>query len=53
MTAWYKDWFLIAERQHDGSILITASNDSERFKKVFYFYTMRQALSLVREIIRG
>ena len=53
MTTWYKDWFLIAERQHDGSILITASNDNERFKKIFYFYTMPQAMRLVREIIRG
>lgn len=48
---WYKDYFVMLECQHNGSILAVASNDTNRIKQVFYGYTMPQIKVEIRSLI--
>lgn len=39
---WYKDYFVMFERNHNGSISAVASGDRDRFGMCFYDYTMAE-----------
>ena len=37
---WYKNYYIMFERQPNGSIKAVASSDTDRFGEVFYGYPM-------------
>jgi len=47
----YKGFYIYFETQHNGSILATAIGDSETIRKVYYFYSQREILNSIKEII--
>lgn len=49
---WYKDWFVIMEKQHNGSIRVSASNDYDYIREVFYDYPMSYIIRQIKSHIR-
>lgn len=45
----YKGYFVMLERQHNGSIRAVADNDSDRFGEVFYFYSMTNVIKKIKQ----
>jgi hypothetical protein len=48
----YRGFYVYFETQHNGSVLATAIGDNETIKKVYYFYSQREILESIKEIIR-
>lgn len=44
----YKGYFLMFEKQHNGSIRAVADNDLDRFGIVYYDYPMTEILKRVK-----
>lgn len=44
----YKGYFLMFERNHNGSIRAVADNDSDRFGIVYYDYSMTEIVKRVK-----
>lgn len=49
---WFYDWFVIMEKQHNGSIRVMASNENDYIREVFYDYSMREIISKIKSHIR-
>lgn len=50
---WFKEWFVIMEKNRNGSISVTASNDDNDYiREVFYDYPMREIMTRIRSHIR-
>jgi len=49
---WFKDYFVIMEKQHNGSIRVTASNDYDNIRTVFYDYPMSYIVKKIKSHIR-
>jgi len=47
----YKGFYIYFTTQHNGSVLVTALGDNETIKKVYYFYSQREILNSIKEII--
>jgi hypothetical protein len=45
----YKNYFVMLERQHNGSIRVVADNDTDRFRIVYYDYTMTEIIKRIKE----
>jgi len=45
----YKNYFVMLERQHNGSIRAVADNDTDRFRIVYYDYTMTEIIKRIKE----
>ena len=48
-TFFYKGYFVMLERQQNGSIRAVADNDNDRFGEVFYFYSLTQAIKKMKQ----
>jgi hypothetical protein len=48
----YRGFYICFETQQNGSILATAMGDYETIKKVYYFYTKKEVLNSIKEVIR-
>jgi hypothetical protein len=48
----YRGFYVYFETQHNGSVLATAIGDNETIQKVYYFYSQREILESIKEIIR-
>lgn len=44
----YKNYFVMLEKQHNGSIRAIADNDSDRFGIVYYDYSMTEIVKRVK-----
>jgi hypothetical protein len=44
----YKGYFVMLEKQHNGSIRAVADNDSDRFHIAFYDYSMSEIKSRIK-----
>jgi hypothetical protein len=49
---WFKDYFVMFERQHNGSIRVVASNDYDSIREVFYDYSIKEIISKIKSDIR-
>jgi hypothetical protein len=47
----YKGFYIYFQTQHNGSILATAIGKNETITKVYYFYSQREILNSIKEII--
>jgi hypothetical protein len=47
----YKGFYIYFTTQHNGSVLATAMGDNETIEKVYYFYSQREILNSIKEII--
>ena len=45
----YKDYFVMIEKQHNGSFKAVADNDIDRFGVVFYDYSMTEIIKRIKE----
>ena len=45
----YKDYYIMLERQHNGSIRAVASSDNDRFGEVFYDYPLSYVVSKMKK----
>jgi hypothetical protein len=45
----YKDYYIMLERQHNGSICAVASSDDDRFGVVFYDYPLSYVVSKMKK----
>jgi len=48
----YRGFYVYFETQHNGSVLATAIGDNETIRKVYYFYTQREVLNSIKQVIR-
>jgi len=48
----YRGFYVYFETQHNGSVLATAIGDNETIKKVYYFYSKREILESIKDVIR-
>jgi hypothetical protein len=48
----YRGFYVYFEKQHNGSILATAIGDDETIRKVYYFYSKREILESIKDVIR-
>ena len=48
----YKGYFVMLEKQHNGSIRCVASNDYDSIRVVFYDYTMAEITKKIKSHIR-
>lgn len=48
---WFKDYYIIFDRNPNGSIRATCSGDSDRFGVTFYDYTMREIKQRIKRAI--
>ena len=48
-TFFYKDYFVMLEKQHNGSIRAIADNDIDRFGIVYYDYSMTEIIKRIKE----
>jgi hypothetical protein len=48
----YRGFYICFEKQHNGSILASAIGDDETIRKVYYFYSKREIMESIKEIIR-
>ena len=48
----YRGFYVYFEKQHNGSILATAIGDDETIRKVYYFYSKREIMESIKEVIR-
>lgn len=49
---WYKDYYVILEKQHNGSIRVVALNDYDNIRVVFYDYNLKTIISKIKSHIR-
>lgn len=49
---WFKDWFIIMEKQHNGSVRVVASNEYDYIREVFYDYPMSYIIKQIKSHIR-
>lgn len=49
---WYKDYFVMLERQHNGSIRVVADNDKDTIREVFYDYPLSYIVKTIKADIR-
>jgi hypothetical protein len=47
----YKGYFVILERQHNGSIRTVADNDSDTIRQVFYDYPLSYVYAKIKRDI--
>lgn len=47
-TFFYKKYWVMLERQHNGSIRAVADNDIDRFNRVFYGYSQTEAIKRIK-----
>lgn len=47
----YKGYFVILERQHNGSIRTVADNDKDTIRQVFYDYPMSYIIKKIKRDI--
>jgi len=45
----YKGYFVMVEKQHNGSIRAVADNDLDRFGIVYYDYPMKEIVARVKD----
>jgi len=45
----YKDYFIMLEKEHNGSIRAVASSDDDRFGEVFYDYPLSYVISKMKK----
>jgi len=48
----YRGFYVYFETQHNGSVLATAIGDDETIRKVYYFYSKREIMESIKEVIR-
>ena len=48
-TFFYKDYFVMLEKQHNGSIRAIADNDIDRFGIVYYDYSMTEIIKRIKK----
>lgn len=48
---WFKDYYIMFDRNHNGSISAFCSGDFDRFRVTFYDYTMREIKSRIKRAI--
>jgi hypothetical protein len=48
----YRGFYIYFETQHNGSVLATAIGDNETIKGVYYFYSQREILSSIKQLVR-
>jgi hypothetical protein len=48
----YRGFYIYFEKQHNGSILANAIGDDETIRKVYYFYTQKEVLNSIKQVIR-
>jgi hypothetical protein len=48
----YRGFYVYFETQHNGSILSTAIGDIETIRNVYYFYSKKEIIESIKEIIR-
>ena len=48
----YRGFYICFEKQHNGSILASAIGDHETIRKVYYFYTQKEVLNSIKQVIR-
>ena len=51
-TLWFKDYLIMLERQHNGSVRAVASSDHDRIRCVFYDYPMSYIVQQMKSHIR-
>ncbi len=49
---WYKDYFIMLEKQHNGSIRVVASSDYDDIRTVYYDYTIKEIINKTKSHIR-
>ena len=47
----YRGFYVYFETQHNGSILATAIGDLETIRNVYYFYSKKEIIESIKEII--
>ena len=48
---WFKDYYIMFDRNHNGSISAFCSGDFDHFGVTFYDYTMREIRSRIKHVI--
>jgi len=48
----YRGFYVYFETQHNGSVLASAIGDYETIRKVYYFYTQKEILASIKEVIK-
>jgi hypothetical protein len=48
----YRGFYIYFEKQHNGSVLATAIGDDETIRKVYYFYSQKEILNSIKQVIR-
>jgi hypothetical protein len=49
---WYKDYFVMFEKQHNGSIRVIAASDDDDIREVFFGYDFKTIVSKIKSHIR-